>query len=86
MKAGLWLLIVCAALLVGCATARMNHRVAQMSTPELKLRRGQLTEEIAKTHGWLVGDQIEEKQAIERELLKRYQLGDKSADLQDFHQ
>ena len=65
-----------------------------MSTPELKLRRTQLAEEIAQPLGWSSDHfggstesrkkQIKEKEKIELELLHRYQSGDKAAYLPQF--
>lgn len=61
------------------------------SDSELKLRRVQLMEQLS---GWEIGsgaqshrkDMFEEKEQIERELLRRYQAGDKAAYLPVFGQ
>lgn len=88
------LVIVCAIFLVGCAT------LSKQSTSELKLRHAQLEQYLAsEKKGFefkfgpplamaIMGDErqdrIEEKESIERELLRRWKHGDKDAHLPIF--
>jgi hypothetical protein len=79
-------------LAVGCASEQ--KKTAGKSTAELKLRRQQLTEEIAQPQGWRFSgfrpgsegheDQIKEKEKIEFELLRRWKAGDREAYLPQF--
>ena len=74
--------------LIGCAS--IDSKVARLSTSELELRRQQIEYRLAQTAGswsttgWGVGshdvigernDLLKEKEAIERELLRRRQTG-----------
>jgi hypothetical protein len=88
-------LIGFAAILLGFVScASTNKRIHSMSTAELKLRRTQLVEEIAQPMGWRFSgfrpgtedheSQLKEKQKIEFELLRRWQMGDKDAYLRQF--
>lgn len=93
MKAFILLLAV---LLVGCSS--IEKKIAQTSTPELKLRHQQLASSLGYDKNqpdidflkpvWMRGpsksERIEEKEAIERELLRRYSAGDSNAKLDIF--
>ncbi len=74
--------------LISCAS--IDKKVARLSTSELELRRQQIQYRLAQTAGqWSVGgwglgshdvigernDLLKEKEAIERELLRRRQTG-----------
>ena len=74
--------------LIGCAS--IDSKVARLSTSELELRRQQIAYRLAQTSGqwsttdWGLGshdvigdrnDLLKEKEAIERELLRRRQTG-----------
>jgi hypothetical protein len=72
--------------LIGCAS--IDSKVARLSTSELELRRQQIEYRLAQTAGqWSFGglgshdvigerdDLLKEKEAIERELLRRRQTG-----------
>jgi hypothetical protein len=73
--------------LISCAS--IDSKVARLSTSELELRRQQIQYRLAETagqwsYGWGPGshdviakrnDLLEEKEAIERELLRRRQTG-----------
>ena len=61
-------------LAVSCASD--NKKIQSMTTPELKLRHTQLVEEVAQPP--------REKEKIEFELLRRWQVGDKAAYLPQF--
>jgi hypothetical protein len=73
------LLIACFLAVTGCSALTMEGRTHRKSTPELKLRREQLAEQLS---GWRFGpgvrDEIkdlrEEKEEVERELLRRGEL------------
>jgi hypothetical protein len=74
-------------LLMGCATARMEKRVAQMSTADLQLRRYQVMSRLSGPHYFSgrafddagISDDTEEKEAIERELARRGALDYRTA-------
>lgn len=81
-------------LLVSCAGGKFSKR----STADLKLRHAQIIEALGMDanridvkigHPFFMGsgdrkDRIEEKENIERELLRRYEAGDKGAHLPIF--
>jgi hypothetical protein len=80
--------------LFGCATTP-EKKYANTSTPEVKLRHAQLVQSLAGDASqpdiewikpiWARGasrsDRVKEKEEIERELLRRFQAGDKGASL-----
>jgi len=83
MRKKLTLLLLLAFALIGCAS--IDSKVARLSTSELELRRQQIQYRLAATtgqwsYGWGPGshdvigernDLLKEKEAIERELLRR---------------
>lgn len=88
------LLLFVALAFAGCVTAKVERVARRSSTPDLKLRHAQLEQETGRAYfqfggmGWGGMSNhdydTEEKHAIERELLKRYQAGDKGAYLPIF--
>jgi hypothetical protein len=91
-------LVVTINTIMGCAiieTPIQNAVLRRKSTPELKLRHNQLAQRLGDNRlevsvgpfgGGTKGheDEWNEKERIERELLKRYQAGDKEAFLPIF--
>ena len=87
MRKKLTLLLLLAFALISCAS--IDSKVARLSTSELELRRQQIQYRLAATagqwsYGWGPGshdvigarnDLLKEKEAIERELLRRRQRG-----------
>ena len=87
---------LCLFLLVGCASAEKKY--ATTRTAELKLRHAQILESLGYDQNqpdidflkpvWMRGpsrpQRLEEKETIERELLRRWQAGDNEAFLPIF--
>ena len=80
-------LLVACGFFLGCASVSPQQKYANTSTSQLQLRRLQLHEEIPDMiikfgiFGKDYEDEKKEKQVIEMELLRRFEAGDKTAEL-----
>lgn len=79
--------------LFACASTTLEQKYAKTSTAELKLRHAQCVDFLSSQKNAIIvkfspgdgrRDRIREKEEIEKELLRRYQTGDKGAYLPIF--